>query len=90
MYGYSPYETTIDIQNNIQKTITLETYSLSNKSCAGQQHKSKEDLTDAAPSNMLSFSNSDLFSQIRILPGVSLATANTGYNVAGGGTDEKS
>ena len=53
-----------------------------------QQHKSKEDFTDAAPSNMLSFSNSDLFSQIRILPGVSLATANTGYNVAGGGTDE--
>jgi len=53
-----------------------------------QQRKSKEDFTDAMPSNMLSFSNSDLFSQIRILPGVSLSTANTGYNVAGGGTDE--
>lgn len=86
--GYSPYETTIDIQNNIQKTITLEPIPYQIKAVQVQQHKSKEDLTDAAPSNMLSFSNSDLFSQIRILPGVSLATANTGYNVAGGGTDE--
>ena len=86
--GYSPYETTIDIQNNIQKTITLKPIPYQIKAVQVQQHKSKEDFTDAAPSNMLSFSNSDLFSQIRILPGVSLATANTGYNVAGGGTDE--
>ena len=86
--GYSPYEQTFDIRDNTQKTITLAPIPYQIKAVQVQQRKSKEDFTDAMPSNMLSFSNSDLFSQIRILPGVSLSTANTGYNVAGGGTDE--
>lgn len=86
--GYSPYEQTLNMQDNMQKTIALVAIPYQIKNVQVQRSKSKEDLNDASPSNMLSFSNSDLFSQVRILPSVSLSTANTGYNVAGGGTDE--
>lgn len=86
--GYSSYEQTLDMQDNTRKTITLKAIPYQIKTVQIQRRKSKEEMSDVAPSNMLSFSNSDLFSQIQILPSVSLASANTGYNVAGGGTDE--
>ena len=86
--GYSPYEQTLNMQDNMQKTIALTAIPYQIKNVQVQRSKSKEDLNDASPSNMLSFSNSDLSLKVRILPSVSLSTANTGYNVAGGGTDE--
>ena len=79
--GYSSYEQTLDMQDNTRKTITLKAIPYQIKTVQIQRRKSKEEMSDVAPSNMLSFSNSDLFSQIQILPSVSLASANTGYNV---------
>lgn len=46
------------------------------------------DFNDISPSNMLSFSNSDVFSQIRILPGIIGSPANGNLQVNGGGGDE--
>lgn len=53
-----------------------------------KRRKSVEEFDEVSPSNMTSFSSTDLFAQLRILPGVSSSQANLDFNVYGGSTDE--
>lgn len=86
--GYLPYEDTLNVQKDSLLSINLQPTPYQIKTIQIQRRRSKEEMNEVAPSNMISFSNSDIFSQIRVFPGVSLSVANTGLNVAGGAPDE--
>lgn len=86
--GYASCEKHFSVDADTMLSIKLASIPYEIKNVKVQRRKSNEEMSDVAPSNMISFTNSDLFSQIRSLPGVSIATANSGMNVFGGGTDE--
>ncbi|SFG51126.1 TonB-dependent receptor domain-containing protein [Prevotella sp. KH2C16] len=87
--GYAPYETSTDVEDNGRLVnIPLASIPFEIKTVQVNRRKSVEDMEEGAPSNMVSFSNADLFSQIRILPGVSATSANMNISVSGGATDE--
>lgn len=50
--------------------------------------RKENELNELTPSNLLSFSGNDLFSQIWILPGVTSSLAGHNFMVDGGGYDE--
>lgn len=54
----------------------------------GAHHPFLQSLAHLSPSNLLSFSSSDLFSQIWILPGVTGLPTGYNFQVDGGGNDE--
>lgn len=86
--GYAPSEQQVDITAPRMLTLELTPVPFETKAVQVNRRKSIEELDEMAPSNLVSFSNADLFSQIRILPGVSAASANVDFSVAGGSTDE--
>lgn len=53
-----------------------------------KSYKNGGELGELSPSNLLSFSSSDLFSQIWILPGVTGLPTGYNFQVDGGGNDE--
>ena len=86
--GYAPEERVLTVDGNRMLSLTLKPVPFEVKAVHVKRRKSMEEMDEVAPSNMVSFSNADLFSQIRILPGVSASSANMDFSVAGGSTDE--
>lgn len=86
--GYAPYTKTIDLKGNRHVGVALSPISFAIKAVTVERRKSMEELDEVAPSNMVAFSHSDLFSQIKILPGVSAMSANMDIHAAGGSSDE--
>lgn len=87
--GYAPYEISTDVEDNGRLVnIPLSSIPFEIKAVQVNRRKSLEEMEEGAPSNMVSFSNADLFSQIRILPGVSATSANMNISVSGGAVDE--
>ncbi|MBM6991758.1 MAG: carboxypeptidase regulatory-like domain-containing protein, partial [Prevotella sp.] len=86
--GYAPREECFAVDGNRMVNISLTPVPFEVHPVQVKRRKSMEEMDEVAPSNMVSFSNADLFSQIRILPGVSSASANMDFTVAGGSTDE--
>lgn len=86
--GYTAYEGNVSVERELLLPIWLSPLPYEMKSVQVKRRKSIKEMDEVAPSNMVSFSNADLFSQVRILPGVSASTANTGFNVLGGASDE--
>lgn len=86
--GYASYTERFDIAGDRLLSVRLAPLPYEIKTVQVQRRKSMEEMDEVAPSNLVSFSNADLFSQIRILPGVSSAVPNMNFNVAGGSADE--
>ena len=87
--GYAPYEISTYVEDNGRLVnIPLSSIPFEIKAVQVNRRKSLEEMEEGAPSNMVSFSNADLFSQIRILPGVSATSANMNISVSGGAVDE--
>ena len=86
--GYAPEERVLTVDGNRMLSLALKPVPFEVKAVHVKRRKSMEEMDEVAPSNMVSFSNADLFSQIRILPGVSASSANIDFSVAGGSTDE--
>lgn len=87
--GYAPSEFITDVEDNGRlMNISLASIPFEIKTVQVNRRKSMEEMEEGTPSNMVSFSNADLFSQIRILPGVSATSANMNISVSGGATDE--
>lgn len=86
--GYTPYERQVEVEGNRMVMLALTSIPFEVKAVQVNRRKSIEEMDEVAPSNMVAFSNSDLFSQIRILPGVSTASTNMNFTVTGGADDE--
>ncbi len=86
--GYAPHEERVAVDGDRMVNISITPVPFEVHPVQVKRRKSVEEMDEVAPSNLVSFSNSDLFSQIRILPGVSSGSANMSFNVAGGSTDE--
>lgn len=86
--GYNASSQEIALQSDRVITIPLVAIPYEIKNVQVQRRKSKEELDEVAPSNLITFSNADLFSQIKVLPGVSKGAVNVGFSVSGGAVDE--
>lgn len=86
--GYDKYLDTIKVDKDLFFTAELKPIHYKLQEVSITPGKSKNDLSEVPPSDILSFNSSNLFSQIRILPGVLGASANGDLQVNGGGTDE--
>ncbi|MCR5076623.1 MAG: TonB-dependent receptor [Prevotella sp.] len=86
--GYAPSEQVLAVTADRMLEVSLTPIPFQIKAVSVQRRKSREELDEVAPSNMIAFSNADLFSQIHILPGVAASSANMDINVAGGSADE--
>lgn len=86
--GFVPYKREINISNDRKLSVEMipDVYEI--KEVTVRPGSSWNELNEASPSNMLSFSHSDFFSQINILPGVTGTIAGGNFQVNGGGSDE--
>lgn len=86
--GYLPIEQRLDIDRDRLLNLLMQPQVYAIKSVDVKRRKSMEELDETAPSNLIAFSNADLFSQIRLLPSVSVSNTNMSFHVAGGSADE--
>lgn len=86
--GYTPYEKQLHISNNSLQLMQLEPLHFEIDEVSVESHQQKNELDELSPSNLLSFSGNDLFSQIWILPGVSGSPTGNNLQVDGGAYDE--
>ncbi|MGL5787395.1 MAG: TonB-dependent receptor [Bacteroidales bacterium] len=86
--GYRKKTDTITVNQDLFLSDELMPIPYEIKEVSIEPQKGANDLGEIAPSNLLSFNNSDIFSQIRILPGVIGASSNGDLQVNGGSQDE--
>ncbi|MDD7256969.1 MAG: TonB-dependent receptor [Prevotellaceae bacterium] len=86
--GYKPYGNSVNVQADRFVGISLRPIPFEIKAVNVKRRRSVDELDETAPSNMVTFSSADIFSQIRILPGISSSSANIDFHVDGGGLDE--
>lgn len=86
--GYKKSEQQITVNRDLFLSNDLTPVQFEIKEVSVEPQKGSNDLGEIAPSNLLSFNNSDIFSQIRILPGVIGASSNGDLQVNGGSPDE--
>ncbi|MBO1363768.1 TonB-dependent receptor [Prevotella sp. A2931] len=86
--GYANWQQTIRLRGDMHRAVALSPIAFAIKTVNVERRKSMEELDEVAPSNMVAFSHADLYSQIRILPGVSTSAANLDFHAAGGSSDE--
>ncbi len=87
--GFHQYENkTLIIDRNRFLDINMQPVRYALKEVRVKKRNSIDELSELAPSNLISFSSTDLFSQIRILPGVAVSSANIDFHVNGGSSDE--
>lgn len=86
--GYRKFSRLIRIDRNQFLTAEMEPVSFEIREVTVEPQSGTNDLGETAPSNMLSFNSSDIFAQVRILPGVIGASANGDLQVNGGSPDE--
>ena len=86
--GYQPYERSVYIGRDCQLFPKLSPLLFELDEVTVKSQKQGNELSELTPANLLSFSGSDLFSQIWILPGITGTPAGDNFQVNGGSNDE--
>lgn len=86
--GYEPQVRKIKVGQDCFVQTYLKPMLFEMEEVTVQSTKRENELCELTPSNLLSFSGNDLFSQIWILPGVTSSLAGHNFMVDGGGYDE--
>lgn len=86
--GYSPLQQKICVDKDLFLNLQLQPLLFEIDEVTVRTQKPMEELSDLSPSNQLSFSSNDLFSQVWILPGVAGVPTGNDFQVDGGGYDE--
>lgn len=86
--GYKKSEKKISVEKDRLVNFELEPTSFEMKEVLVENRKGLAFLAEISPMDYLSFSSSDLFAQVRILPGVIASSANGDFQVNGGNNDE--
>lgn len=86
--GYEPQARKIKVGQDCFVQTYLKPMLFEMEEVTVQSTKRENELCELTPSNLLSFSGNDLFSQIWILPGVTSSLAGHNFMVDGGGYDE--
>lgn len=86
--GYEPFHKSVSITKNTNLVYKLSPTSFPLEEVVVRPRIGMDELNEVSPSNLLAFSSSDIFSQIKILPGVIGSPANGDMQVNGGSGDE--
>lgn len=86
--GYKRLEKKIRIDRDLPLSLELTSNPLEMDEVVIESRTFPAFLGETSPTDLLSFSSSDLFAQIRILPGVMASSANGDFQVNGGNSDE--
>lgn len=86
--GYTPQVRRIRVEKDCFVRTHLKPLLFEIEEVTVESGKRENELSELTPSNLLSFSGNDLFSQIWILPGVTSSLAGQNFMVDGGGYDE--
>ncbi len=86
--GYESLRQSLVVSRKLHTTYRLQPATQSLQEVVIEPRAGFDELNEVSPSNLLAFSSSDLFSQIKILPGVIGSPANGNLQVNGGGNDE--
>ena len=86
--GYQPYTqpVRVDRDRTLRPALTPQLFEIAEVTV--KSYKNGGELGELTPSNLLSFSGNDLFSQIWILPGVAGLPTGCNFQVDGGSSDE--
>ena len=86
--GYQPYTqpVRVDRDRTLRPALTPQLFEIAEVTV--KSYKNGGELGELTPSNLLSFSGNDLFSQIWILPGVTGLPIGCNFQVDGGSSDE--
>ena len=86
--GYQPYTqpVRVDRDRTLRPALTPQLFEIAEVTV--KSYKNGGELGELTPSNLLSFSGNDLFSQIWILPGVTGLPTGYNFQVDGGSSDE--
>lgn len=86
--GYQPYTqpVRVDRDRTLHPALTPQLFEIAEVTV--KSYKNGGELGELTPSNLLSFSGNDLFSQIWILPGVTGLPTGCNFQVDGGSSDE--
>lgn len=86
--GYQPYTqpVRVDRDRTLRPSLTPQLFEIAEVTV--KSYKNGGELGELTPSNLLSFSGNDLFSQIWILPGVTGLPTGCNFQVDGGSSDE--
>lgn len=86
--GYQPYTqpVRVDRDRTLRPALTPQLFEIAEVTL--KSYKNGGELGELTPSNLLSFSGNDLFSQIWILPGVTGLPTGCNFQVDGGSSDE--
>lgn len=86
--GYQPYTqpVRVDRDRTLRPALTPQLFEIAEVTV--KSYKNGGELGELTPSNLLSFSGNDLFSQIWILPGVTGLPTGCNFQVDGGSNDE--
>lgn len=86
--GYNPLQRKVSVTKDSFLNIQLQPLHFEIDEVMVKTQRPIEELSELSPSNQLSFSSNDLFSQVWILPGVAGVPTGTDFQVDGGGYDE--
>lgn len=87
--GYAPHSRPVVVgAARSYLKVALSPMAFAIRTVSVERRKSMEELDELAPSNLMAFSHTDLYSQIRVLPGVAASSANMDFHAAGGSADE--
>lgn len=86
--GYHPAQQQVLLNENLHLNIRMAPISIELKETTVRPNMSPMELDESLPTNKLSFTNANLFSQMSILPGVIGSPMGIHFQVNGGGDDE--
>lgn len=86
--GYQPYEHQVSVSQNVFLNVVMLPISIELKEATVRSCPNIMELDESQPSNKLTYTNTNLFSQMNILPGVIGAPMGVHFQVNGGGDDE--
>lgn len=86
--GYQSFEQTLTINRNLFISAEMKPISIELKETTIHPRPNIMELSEALPSNKLTFTSANFFSQMNILPGVIGAPMGVHFQVNGGGDDE--
>lgn len=86
--GYHPYQQTLDFHSDRDLRFSLKPLSIELKETTIRPKMNTLELDESLPTNKLTFTNANVFSQMNILPGVIGSPMGIHFQVNGGGDDE--
>lgn len=86
--GYHPYQRTLSLHSAQNLRFSLKPLSIKLQETTVRPQMSSMELDESMPTNKLTFTNANVFSQLNILPGVIGSPMGIHFQVNGGGDDE--